>query len=219
MRGQQFGHAIERVAFAHAVEIDRHAGPTKRDRLSRGVELDVLHADALAGGFNLFVAGNAPLAPREAPRLGERAAGDVERAVCFADATALPAAGGRIAAARPRPVRWPARRLMSNHFAVVAIDGHLRFERFDQVERREHVLHRIVVAGGRELHFEFAGHRPAANAHDERTARGQPDRFVGPMNAGQRARARRPRLAKNCDVCGARRSCDVHCTPRRLHVP
>ena len=57
---------------------------------------------------------------------------------------------------------------MSHHFAVVAINGQLRFERLDQIECREDVFHRIVVATGRELHFKLAGHRPAANAHHER---------------------------------------------------
>ena len=60
--------------------------------------------------------------------------------------------------------------IQADDFAVVAIDGHLRFERLDQIERFEDVLHRIVVAIRSELHFEFAGHRTATNADDERAA-------------------------------------------------
>ena len=45
--------------------------------------------------------------------------------------------------------------IQADDFAIVAIDGHLRFERFDQVERFEDVLHRIVIAIRGKLDFEF----------------------------------------------------------------
>ena len=51
--------------------------------LSR-VEYDVLHADALAGRFDLVVARHASFAARKAPGVRKRAARDIERAVRFA---------------------------------------------------------------------------------------------------------------------------------------
>ena len=54
------------------------------------------------------------------------------------------------------------------HIAFRSIYRHLCFERFDQVERCKDVLHRIVVPCGGQLHFPFAGHRPTADADQER---------------------------------------------------
>jgi hypothetical protein len=75
------------------------------------------------------------------------------------------------------------RRLIDvGNFTVVAIDGQLGFERFDEIERFENVVHRIVIACRGELHFEFASHRAAANAYYECALRGDGNWIIEAMN-------------------------------------
>ena len=119
------------------------------------------------GRRDLGRVGHATAPPREAPRFRKRAAGDVERAVRLA----IQSLGQFEHAEQPRLDRHRSfGRLAIDplDFAVGAVDGHLIFERFDQIECRKDVLHRVVVARGRQLHFPFAGHRPPADAHQQR---------------------------------------------------
>ena len=84
----------------------------------------------------MVVAGDAPFAPGKAPGFGERAARDVECSVGLlvellcameeAEESRLDGDGLLRCAA-----------IQADNFAVVAIDSHLRFERFDQVEMWE----------------------------------------------------------------------------------
>ena len=159
---------------------------------------------------DLLVAGNATFAAGKAPRFGEGAARDIERAVGFV--------GGAARACSSRPNSRDSTctgsvggaAIDADDFAVVAIDGQLRFERFDEIERFEHVLHRIVVAIRGELHFELAGHRAATDADDEANCArrlGLAESSVTTDPRARKARGRPLRLGENFDVCGGRITC------------
>jgi hypothetical protein len=130
------------------------------------VERDMLHSDAFERLFNGCVVWQPAFASRKPPRFRKWPARDVDRAARFTVQSLCQLKHGE----QPRlHMHWPVRRLAidANHLAFVAVDGHLRFQRLDQIERGENVLHGVVVSRGGELYFKFARHRATTNAYEK----------------------------------------------------
>ncbi len=155
---QDVDDAVDGVAFGDATEIQLDAGLIEPDRVIGAVQDDVLVADLVLQLFDFGRRGQSAFAAEEAPRLHQRADGDVERAARLAAVSQrlrdeveqlrvdLHGAGGR----GPIELRERALRLVMAHQAVDAINF---------IERLLEDCRQALVVRGVRFDGVVAGHR------------------------------------------------------------
>src|SRR5262245_11840433 len=133
--GKDFGGAVEGVALAHGVEIERRPGLRVADCARLPIEDDILAADAAAGHAQLILGGQRLLISTSSPEGRERFRRGVESSSgLFRKLHRLMQEFEQVSLHVYRAVDRAA--VEQRQLAVETIDRYLVFERLEQVECR-----------------------------------------------------------------------------------